>query len=93
MMNMKTFRDVLDEQLKDEEFKKEYNTLKPEFKLIKAMIDAREELGITQAELSERTGIQQANISRIENGSYNPSLQLLKRIATGLNKELHIEFR
>jgi DNA-binding XRE family transcriptional regulator len=93
MMNMKTFRDALDEQLKDEEFKKEYDALKPEFELIKAMVDAREELGITQTELSERTGIQQANISRIENGSYNPSLQLLKRIATGLNKELHIEFR
>jgi hypothetical protein len=66
MMNMKTFRDVFAEQLKDEEFKKEYDALKVEFDLIEARIDARDVLGITQTVLSERNDIQQANISRIE---------------------------
>ncbi|MDL2290492.1 helix-turn-helix transcriptional regulator [Desulfovibrio sp. OttesenSCG-928-F20] len=43
--------------------------------------------------MADRLGIKQSNISRLESGNYNPSLDFLKKIASGLGKELHIEFR
>lgn len=90
---MDDFTKTLNEQLKDPEFKKEWDVLQPERELISSMIKARNEAGITQKELAARTGIQQSNISRIEQGDYNPSVKLLQRIADGMGKRLHIEFR
>lgn len=49
-------------------------------------------LEITQSQLAKKSGISQANISKIENGSYNPSITILKRIADGLGKRLVIKF-
>jgi len=86
-------RDHLKEQLKDPEFRSEYEALEPEYEIIRQIILARNELNMTQEELAERTGIKQSNISRLEKGTYNPSLSSLKEVAKGLNKELHIEFR
>jgi len=71
----------------------EYKALAPEYELIKQIIQARAEQNLTQQELADRTGIKQSNISRLESGHYNPSLEFLKKIANGLGKELHIEFR
>ena len=87
------FKDHLKEQLKDPEFRSEYEALEPEYEIIRQIIIARNELNITQKELADRTGIKQSNISRLEKGTYNPSLSSLKKVAKGLNKELHIEFR
>jgi predicted transcriptional regulator len=87
------FREHLNEQLKDPEFCKAYKALEPEYEIIKQILKARSELNITQKELAERVGIKQSNISRLESGNYNPSLDFLKKIASGLGKELHIEFR
>ena len=89
---MKTFNDMLEKQLKDEEFRKEYETIQPEMDIIKALVDARNSLNLTQKELAERTGINQADISKIENGTRNPSLNLLKRLADGMGMVLKIEF-
>ena len=86
------FDDFLQEQLQDPEFKKEDEALQPEYDIIQAMIDARNKEGLTQKELSERTGITQADISRIENGTRNPSLGMVKRLAHGLGMRLKIEF-
>ena len=89
---MKTLNDMLEKQLKDEEFRKEYETIQPEIDIIKALVDARNSLNLTQKELAERTGINQADISKIENGTRNPSLNLLKRLADGMGMTLKIEF-
>ncbi len=86
------FKDHLKEQIKDPEFNNEYKALEPEYEIIRQIILARKELNMTQEELAERTGIKQSNISRLEKGTYNPSLSSLKKLAKGLNKELHIEF-
>ena len=86
------FEDVLNEQLKDEEFKKEWEESKQEYSIIKAMIQARIDQNISQAELARRTGIDQSNISKIERGAYNPSLSLLKRLADGMGMDLNISF-
>ena len=78
--------------LKDPNLKKEYDALQPEYDLIQAMIDARKKQNITQKQLSEMTGITQADISRIENGTRNPSLSMLKRLAEGRGMRLKLEF-
>ncbi len=53
---------------------------------------ARETVGITQKELAEKTGIYQADISKIERGLANPSVSTLRRLADGLNMNLVIGF-
>lgn len=73
-------------------FKKEYDDLEPEYDIINAMIKVRKERGLTQKQLSELTGISQADISRIENGTRNPSLEMIKRLATGMGMRLKLEF-
>lgn len=86
------FDDYLQEQLKDPDFKKEWDDIQPEMDVIRAMIDARIEQNLTQKELAVRTGIDQADISKLENGTRNPSLKLLKKLASGLGMQLKIEF-
>lgn len=89
---MKNFDDFLETQLQDEEFRKEYESMQPEFDVIKAMVAARTSQNLTQKELAERTGIHQADISKLENGTRNPSLNLLKRLAEGMGMVLKVEF-
>lgn len=87
-----TLTEALNEQLKDETFKKEYEVLEPEYEIISSLIDARKLNNVTQKQLSEATGIAQSDISKIENGSANPTLKLLQRLAEGLNMSLKVEF-
>lgn len=89
---MSDFRNYLNEQLKDKEFKAEYEKLAPEFSIIQAVIDARKQSHLTQKELSERTGIAQSDISKLENGNSNPTLDVLKRLAEGMNMTVKLEF-
>ena len=78
---MSEFRDFLKEQLQNPEFKKEWDDLQPELDVIRAIVDARISQNLTQKELAEKTGINQADISKLENGTRNPSLKLLKRLS------------
>lgn len=89
---MTNYRDFLNEQLKSENFKKEYDALEAEFSIIQAMLDARKASGLTQRDLADRTGIAQADISRLENGNANPSLRTLQRLADGMGMKLKLEF-
>lgn len=88
----KNFRETLNEQLKDPEFRAEWEALEPERQIIRAIIDGREANDLTQKQLAEATGITQADISRLENGTANPSLRTLKRLASGMGMQLKIEF-
>ncbi|GAB1352342.1 MAG TPA: helix-turn-helix domain-containing protein [Candidatus Rifleibacterium sp.] len=87
-----TLDEFIADQMKDPEFRAEYEALEPEFAIIQAMIDARKNTGVTQKELSEKTGITQADISKLENGNANPSLRTLRRLAKGLGMRLKLEF-
>ncbi len=89
---MNTLNDFIDEQLKDPVFKEKYEALEPEFTVMQALIDARKERGMTQKELAEVTGISQADISRLERGTGNPSIKTLQRVAQALQMALRIEF-
>ncbi len=89
---MKKFDDFLEEQMQNQEFKKEYDDLQPEFDVIRAIVDARTSQNLTQKQLAEKMGINQADISKLENGTRNPSINLLKRLAEGMGMMLKIEF-
>ena len=89
---MSEFQEFLDEQLQDDAFRKEWEDIQPEMDVIRAMVDARISQNLTQKELAERTGINQADISKLENGTRNPSLKLLKRLADGMGMTLKLEF-
>ena len=90
--DMKTLDMYLNEQLQDEAFRKEWEENQPEMDIIRAMADARIAQNLTQKELAERTGINQADISKLENGTRNPSLKLLKRLADGMDMDLKLVF-
>ena len=75
------------------ELRKEYEALAPQYEIIEAVIAARIEKQMTQAELAERADTKQSNISRFESGNYNPSVEFLQKIAVALNKRLEITLR
>lgn len=89
---MKSLKQYKEMQMENPEFVKEYESIQPEMDVIRAIIEARTSQNITQKELAERTGINQADISKLENGTRNPSVNLLKRLADGMGMALKIEF-
>ena len=85
---MKTFEEYKKQQMQDPEFVKEYEAIQPEMDVIRAIVNARTSQNLTQNELAKRTGINQADISKLENGTRNPSINLLKRLAEGTLERL-----
>ncbi|WP_160686880.1 helix-turn-helix transcriptional regulator [Clostridium sp. C2-6-12] len=90
---MSDLSNFFEKQLQNEEFRKEYDALTPKYELIKEIIRERNAQNLTQREFADKLGLKQSNISRLESGNYNPSLDFLEKIAAGLGKELHIELR
>ncbi len=89
---MSDFRKFKEELLKDPEVRAEYDALKPEYEVIRALVGARIEQNLTQEQLAQRTGIRQSNISRIESGACSPTVATLQQLANGMGKKLHIKF-
>ena len=87
-----TLKEYKNKRMQDPSFVTEYADIQLEMNVIRAMIDARISQNLTQKELSERTGIAQTEISKLENGTRNPSVRLLKRLAEGMDMELSISF-
>lgn len=82
--------EIREQLMKDEEFRAEYEKLKLRYELISQIIEARTSQNITQEELARRVGTQRSNISRLESGKHNPSLDFMAKIARSLGKELQI---
>ena len=89
---MKTLNKYFHEQMKNEQFAKAYADIQPEMTVIRAIVEARASKNLTQKELSERTGIAQTEISKLENGTRNPSVKLLQRLAEGMDMDFMITF-
>ena len=89
---MTRYEKLLSEDMKDPEIRKEMEKLEPEFAIVRAIIEARTSSGLTQEELSRKSGINQANISKLEHGKANPSVSTLQKLAKGLGKRLVISF-
>ena len=91
---MRTHDDIKREIFaKRPEVEAEYEDLRPQYELVSQFITARNEEGLSQEDLAKRTGIARSNISRLESGNYNPSLEFIERVAKGLGREIHIELR
>ena len=88
---MKRHRDFVREQLaKNPKLREEYEALEPEFQFRSALIGARVDAGLTQAELAERVGTKQSAIARLEGGSAKPSFDMLRRLATALDVSFEV---
>ena len=88
-----TLKEYKEKKMQDPEFAKAYEEIQPELSVIRAMIDARTSQNLTQKQLAEKTGIAQTEISRLENGTRNPSIRLLQRLAEGMGMVLDVRFR
>jgi predicted transcriptional regulator len=76
--------------LQNEEVRQELKNNEAEYKIIEEIITARQEKNLTQKDLAELVGTRQSNISRLESGNYNPTLEFLNKIARAIGKELEI---
>ena len=86
------FRELLTKELKDPEFKKEWDRLEPAYQTQGALIRARIDAKMSQRQLAKKAKTTQAVISRIENMTVSPSIGLLQKIAEAFGKNLKISF-
>lgn len=86
------FDEYLELKLQDKEIKKAYDELESNYILIRKLIEVRKRKNITQKQLAMITRINQAEISKLETGNSNPTINYLKRIADALDMNLKIDF-
>ncbi|MDX9872522.1 MAG: helix-turn-helix transcriptional regulator [Clostridia bacterium] len=84
--------DVKKQLLLNPETQREYNELKVQYDIKREIIKLRIEQGLSQKELADKINTKQSAISRLESGEYNPSIELLTKVANALGKELQITF-
>lgn len=84
--------DFIEEQMQDPAFAEEWGKLTPSYDIMRAIIEARAQSGLTQKELADRCGLKQNTISRLESGGSSPTLKTLQRLAAGMGKRLEIRF-
>ena len=89
----RTWKEVKKDLLRDPETAAAYDKLHGEFSFIASMIEARQKIGLSQADLATRIGTTQGNISRLESGGHNPSIKFLQKVAHALEKELEVSFK
>ena len=92
-MRKKTYQQLKRELLKDEGIRQAYERLGPEFAVIEMIIKKRIENGLTQKELAKKIGTKQSAISRLESGTYNPTLSFLQKVVEGLGAKLKIALK
>lgn len=89
---MSDFRKHLERSHQDEGFAREWEEQSAERDVMRQIVEARMEVGLTQQELAERCGMKASNLCRLENGNGNPSVATLEKIARGLGRKLEISF-
>ena len=85
------FKDYLNEQLQDPEFKKEFENETTKWERAIALTKARRDSGLSQRDLSTISDVPQSTIARIESGA-NTSIDTLTKIANALGKRLTVNF-
>ncbi len=86
-------KEVKDKLLSNPEVKKEYEDLDVLYEIKRQVISLRKEKGLSQKEMAELIGTKQSAISRLENEDYNPSVELLSKIAKAFDKELEVKIK
>ena len=87
------YDDYLNNFLKDSKNKRLYDLADVQYQVAFNVVSSRKKKNMTQKELSEMTGIDRADICKIENGNANSTLETLQRIAEALDKRIVIEFK
>ncbi len=81
--------------LKKTSVRKEYDRLEPEFTLLREMLRARKEAGLSQAKIAERMGTKSTAITRLESslssGKHSPSLETIKKYLEALDCRMEIK--
>jgi len=90
---MRSIKDVKEKMMRNPEFRNEYEKLEPSYHIAELIIQARLDADLTQEQLAERLDTKQANISRLESGTYNPSIKLLRKVAKATGHNLVIDFK
>lgn len=90
---MKDFQTFKREALADPAVRREYDALAPQYELASKLIELRLRRKLSQAALAKKIGTKQSAIARLESGSYNPSMQMLRKIAHATGTRLTIELR
>jgi transcriptional regulator with XRE-family HTH domain len=65
----------------------------PRESVVRQLKSYRKDQGMTQEQLAERVGTKKSNISRLESGRYNPSLDFLVKVAEGLGKQIQMKVK
>ena len=86
-MNWSNAKEII---LKNENVRNELKKNEAEYKIIEEIILARRERNLTQKDLAELVGTKQSNISRLESGNYNPTIDFLNKIASAVGKQLEV---
>lgn len=89
---MTKLADLRKRLLENPEVRTEYAQADAEFSLIEAMITARREARLTQAELAQKIGTTQSAIARLEAGRISPSITTLRRYAEATGHQLRVSF-
>jgi len=87
---MKSYKNLKRKLLRDQGVKKAYAKLGPEYAMIEKIIEKRLKKGLTQAALAKKVGTKQSAISRLERGSYNPTVAFLHKVSDALDAKLLI---
>ncbi|WP_276927705.1 helix-turn-helix domain-containing protein [Faecalibaculum rodentium] len=85
------FNEYFADQLKDPEFHQQFIEEKAILDSALAISEARHQAGLSQRQLSDRAGIPQSTIARVERGK-NTSLATISKIASALGKSMKITF-
>jgi ribosome-binding protein aMBF1 (putative translation factor) len=92
-MKIHDYNQMLKEELKNPEFRKEYESLEEEYEVARQVIELRLKKGLTQKELAEKVNTSQSCIARLESGTYrNLSLSFLRRVGEALGVQPHVKF-
>jgi len=86
------FDKVLAEKLKNPKFKKYYEEYGCQLELAYQILQLRKAKKMSQLELAKKIGTTQGNVARIEGGSQNFTIRLLRRVAEALESDLKINF-
>ena len=86
----KKIRDLKEELLANEEFRREYQALDEEFSIAAQLIEARTKANLTQEQVARRMGTTQSVVARLESGHPMPSLRSLRRYAVAVGSKVEI---
>lgn len=91
---MKAHSEMIKEWKKEPAFQQAYDALEEEFLLFDALLTARKEAGLTQADVAERMGTKTSAVARLESGggsnNHSPSIATLRKYANAVGCKLEV---